>query len=94
MMYERDYIHKKAVQLKDNELWAEYKRLRNKVTHEIKLQETLYYQNEIQCNAGNRNGMWKTVRRVLNKKHVNNVPQDLSLDAFNDFFCQCWCTVS
>ena len=30
--------------------------------------------------------MWKTVRRVLNKKHANNVPQDLSPDTFNDFF--------
>ncbi len=31
MVYERDYIHRKAIQLKDNKLWAEYKRLRNKL---------------------------------------------------------------
>ncbi len=81
-------MHRKATQLKDNELSAENKRLWNKVTHEIKRQETLYYQNEIQWNAGNKNGMWKNVRRVLNKKHTNNngMPQDLSPDAFKDFF--------
>ena len=64
--------------------WAKYKRLRNKVTHEIKL-EKMYHENEIHSNAGDRNGMWKAIRRVLNKKHTNNVPQDLLPDACNDF---------
>ncbi len=36
MTYEREYKDRKAIQLKNNKLWAEYKRLRNKVTREIK----------------------------------------------------------
>ncbi len=40
MMYKRDYVHRKAILLKDSELWAEYKKLRNKVAHEIKRQDT------------------------------------------------------
>ncbi len=38
-------------------------------------------QNDMLCNAGNRNGMWKAVRRRLSNKHTRNV-----YNAFNDIF--------
>ncbi len=56
-MYQRDYIHSKAISTKDNNKWNEYKLLRNKVVHSIANQQNNYYQNEIECKANNRSGM-------------------------------------
>ena len=40
-MYQRDYIHSKAIKTKDNNKWNEYKLLRNKVVHSIANQQKI-----------------------------------------------------
>ncbi len=86
LMYRRDYIHVKAVKCKDGVLWDEYKLLGNKVVPELNTQQKLYYENEIACNENNRNGMWTSLRQVLNKTKNHCMPTELTPDRFNQFF--------
>ena len=47
MMYERDYLHKKATRYKDDETWDQYRQKRNSVVHAINKVQRLFYQNEV-----------------------------------------------
>ncbi len=69
-MYDPYYIHSEAIKLKDNELWAQYKRLRNKVTHEIKQQKRIIKMGFNVMLVTER--AWESCR-VLNTKHTRSV---------------------
>ena len=47
LIYERDYLKRKAIQYKNEETWLLYKRARNNVTEMIKLSKKQYYENSI-----------------------------------------------
>ena len=87
-MYQRDYIHSKAIKTQGNNTWSKYKlQMYYEVVHSIVNQQKIYYQNEIECKANNRfwSGMWKNIRSVLNKNHKLKLPSQLSAE-LNNFF--------
>ncbi len=47
----------------------------------------MYYKtNEIICNANNIQGMWTSLRQVLNKNKSHCAPAGLTPGGFNEFF--------
>ncbi len=74
-LYERDYIHRRAVNLKSDVLMANYRKLRNKVCHDIDTRQKEYYESQISDNAGNSKVMWKSLRHVLgyNKRGIKGI---------------------
>ena len=52
LIYERDYLKRKAIQYKNEETWLLYKRARNNVTEMIKLSKKQYYENSIRKLTG------------------------------------------
>ena len=65
MRRERDQAKKRAE--KDHNVWPRYKKLRNKVTSELRNSVQDYYHNLIEENSGNPKAIWKTIDKVLNK---------------------------
>ena len=64
-MEERDRMKKLAS--KDPNLWPKYKILRNKVTNNIRLSVTKYYQELVTKNKNDPKKMWKTIDKILHK---------------------------
>ena len=85
LIYRRNYIHAKALKLKDNNLILEYRKLRNQVTTELRKQKQTYYQNCVKLNENNHKGMWQALRHVLPSKSHNS-SNDISCEEFNTFF--------
>ena len=65
LICERDQAKRKAE--RDQSIWPECKRLRNRVTSELRRGVETYYQNLIDENSNNPKEMWKTINKVLNK---------------------------
>eukprot|EP00794_Sanderia_malayensis_P004431 gene4431-5023_t len=96
LIRERDHAKRKAE--KDHSIWPKYKRLRNKVTGELRMAVENYYRNSIDENANNPKMMWKTINKVLNKDQNSTTPravmyegqlvekQDKIAEAFNNHF--------
>ena len=64
-MEERDRIKKLAS--KDPNLWPRYKILRNKVTNNIRLSVSKYYQELVTKNKNDPKKMWKTIDKIPHK---------------------------
>ena len=73
LIYERDRAKRKAE--RDKSIWPEYKRLRNRVTRELRRGVETYYQNLIDENSNNPKEMWKTINKVLNKNQHSSTPK-------------------
>ena len=83
---------------KDHNLWPRYKKLRNKVTSELRKGVQDYYHNLIEENSGNLKAMWKTMNKVLNKCKTSDPLNSVTLngrkyvrpdeiaEAFNEHF--------
>ena len=91
LIRERDKAKKKAE--KDHSIWPKYKRLRNKVTGELRKAVEDYYRNSIDENANNPKMMWKTINKVLNKDQCSVMyqgqlveKQEKIAEAFNNHF--------
>ena len=89
LIYNRDYIHKKAIKYKSPALWAKYKELRNKVTSSIRDAKQKYYSNQIKDNDNNTTGMWKTLKHLLPSSTQKSSPEEtLDPDVLNKFFSE------
>ena len=73
LIYEKDRAKRKAE--RDQSISAEYKRLRNRVTRELRRGVETYYQNLIDENSNNPKEMWKTINKVLNKNQHSTTPK-------------------
>ena len=62
LMTKRDQAKKRAE--KDHKVWPRYKKLRNKVTSELRNSVQDYCHNSIEENSGNPKAMWKTINKV------------------------------
>ena len=78
MIHERDHTKKRAE--KDRSLWPKYKRLRNKVTNELRRVIEGYFCNLIDENSNNPKEMWKTINKVLNKSLCSMTPRSVMYD--------------
>ena len=72
---ERDRAKKKVE--KDRSIWPEYKRLRNRVTSELRSAVEGYYCSLIDENSSNPKEMWKTINKVLNKNQCSTTPRSI-----------------
>lgn len=88
-MRERDKVKKKAIAKKNDQLWIEYRRLRNKVTFVIRKAKKQYYVDKL-SECASRNQTWKILKSVLPN---NNASSSLSCNdsyskasEFNDHF--------
>ena len=96
MIHERDRTKKRAEN--DRSLWPKCKRLRNKVTSELRRVIESYFCNLIDENLNNPKEMWKTINKVLNKSQCSTTPRVVMYDgqhienqkgiaeAFNNYF--------
>ena len=86
LMYKRDYLKRQAVKLKDNELYSQYRRLRNEVTNKIRQAQKHYYEREITENRGNPSKLWKVISKIANGNKRCDPPSGISADEFNEHF--------
>ena len=112
LMTRRDRLHRKFISAKRtnnnngdvvtkecNQLWSEYKSLRNQVNNVFIQNKREYFKREIKNNQGNPKGMWKCLRSLIPKMR-KDLPRSLHLDghsfdndisianAFNDYLIQ------
>ena len=66
------YSNKQKRQDLMNELWVEYKRLRNKVTRILREAEANYWRQEFN-NTESRKDFWQLVAKIIHQKKVNNI---------------------
>jgi hypothetical protein len=84
-MYKRDFIKKKAVKLKDKDLWNEYVYLRNMVTQAIKQGKKDYAIAKVSECQNNCGKMWKVLNRLTGRdkrKSTSNV----NAEKYNEYF--------
>ena len=86
LIYERDYLKRKAIQYKNEETWLLYKRARNNVTEMIKLSKKQYYENSIQESRHNPTKMWKVLKQLTHGNNRESPPNTLTADIFNSYF--------
>ena len=88
LMKKRDFDKKKSE--KDASYWSEYKKLRNKVTYELRNRVQEYYRNLVDETQNNPKAMWKTIHKRLHKKSLSkaqNIITPLQIsEAFNKHF--------
>jgi hypothetical protein len=93
-MYERDYIHKKAVSDRDNELWKQYKCLRNEVTSLIRRKKKEYYVTKLESSKTSKE-MWNVMKCIVpNKKNGNTIPPEMDANKFNKYFAEIGLTLA
>ena len=72
MINKRDWTKKRTE--KDRTLWPHYKRLRNKVTSELRRAVEHYFCNLTDENSKSPKEMWKTINKVLSKNQCSTTP--------------------
>ena len=81
LIRERDRAKKKARSFnmaeRDRSIWPEYKRLRNRVTSELRRAVEGHFRSLIDENSSNPKEMWKTINKVLNKNQCSTVPRSV-----------------
>jgi hypothetical protein len=93
-MYERDHIHKKAVSCKDDELWNQYKLLRNEVTSLIRNKKKEYYVDKLESSKTSKE-MWNIMNSIVpNKKNGNTIPPEMDANKFNKYFSEIGLTLA
>ena len=87
LMYARDHAHKVAARGDDNDLWLQYRTLRNKVTATVRKAKSDYFQKEFLHSTSNPKKTWNIINKLTNSR-VNNLSpsQDLNADDFNNYF--------
>jgi hypothetical protein len=89
LIYKREFLHKKALKSnnksKTNELWLEYRRIRNKITKIIKKRKLNYFSDVTDRFKNNSKQLWKEIRYIFPKKS-NDVVTDISAEQFNEYF--------
>jgi len=86
LMYERDYVKKKAVKLKDNTLWCKYVSLRNKITQLIRQRKRNYTTDMVNEHKNNPSKLWKTLNKISGRDTKKNSPINIDADKYNSYF--------
>ena len=70
LMQKRDKLYHKYCQesnkTKKEELYINYKKLRNKLTKMKRERKTIYYKNFFEANKNNSSKIWKGIRSIVN----------------------------
>ena len=87
LMYRRDFLHKRAVTLKDESAWDEYKNMRNAVNREVNTTKRIYYDNVVTLNRNEPKILWRKINDLVReKKSSNSNVHDISASEFNRYF--------
>jgi len=99
LMQMRDQLHNKAIITDSIEDWAQFKKMKNRVTTLVRKAKTEFYTNGIKENHGNARGMWRLLKGLLPKCSQNSITslyindtlvsnfQQIA-DCFNDYFIE------
>ena len=97
-MHNRDTLRIKAIKSNDPHDWANFKRMRNKVSTEIKAAKELFYNNKFTETNGDPRKTWQIIHELTSRKTVNLSITEINLNgtfisessdlsnAFNDHF--------
>ena len=66
----KDNLYVKSVKTNDSRLYSDYKRLRNKVTHLIKISRKKFLERRIRAAKNKSKIMWKIINDTLNYKKI------------------------
>ena len=97
LMSLRDQTKVQAIKRKDNELFLQYKSLRNQVVNKCRLAKKMHYKDLISQNLDTPNKLWKSLKKILpaKNKQITTTLQDENgihstdqamADYFNSFF--------
>ena len=86
LIYERDYLKRKAIQYKNEEMWLLYKRASNNVTEMITLSTKQYYENSIQESRHTPTKMWNMLKQLTHGNNRESPPNTLTADIYNSYF--------
>lgn len=76
LMKKRDTLYRRAVYEKTKENWNEFKRVRNQIVKQIKIEKDNYFHRMIDQNKGNPKELWKNLKVLLPGKN-NGVPNEI-----------------
>ena len=65
MMLERDRLQKGAAETNDQEVWKEYKKLRNKINNRLKSEEKDWQRSKLSECSHDSGLVWKTIKGIL-----------------------------
>ena len=96
LITQRDILKARAIRQKSQELFEQYRSLRNQITTKCRLAKRDYYKNLIADNLGDSSKMWKALKKLLPKTtqtttmlqvgdQIHTEPADIAKQ-FNDFF--------
>ena len=79
----RDRDKYKILAEKNQMMWSRYRKLRNKVTAELRKSVEAYYKSLVDETSHNPKEMWKTVNKVLNKDRARMFPSSVTYNGSN-----------
>ena len=85
MIYECEYLKRKAVSCADNGLWQWYKYFRNKVTYTIRYANNKYYDTKISQSQSNPKQLWNVIGQLTGGQNRVDIPHDLTANDFNNY---------
>ena len=87
LMYRRDFLHKRAVTLKDESAWEEYKNMRNTVNREVNITKRNYYDNLVTLSRNEPTILLRKINDLVReKKSSHRNVHGISASEFNKSF--------
>ena len=87
LMYRRDFLHKRAVTLKDESAWEEYKNMRNTVNREVNIRKRNNDDNVVTLNRNEPKILWRKINDLVREKKSSNINvHGISASKFNKYF--------
>ena len=77
LMFNRDYLKKRAISSRDPEKWCEYRHARNQVNNEIKKAKRLYFTKNLDIHKGDMKRSWKLINELnsRNFEKTKRIPE-------------------
>ena len=72
MMYERDYMHRKAIDTQCDDMWQKYRELWNKINNTIKFKKQQYHEDAIISNQRNPKSTGKKINELVGENKHNS----------------------
>ena len=85
-MYERDAKHNDAIRTNDPRAMNDYRRLRNRITSDIKIAKNTYFDNVHETCRSNPRRFWSELKTLIPKINFRSIPKSLGAEDFNLYF--------
>jgi hypothetical protein len=86
MMYERDYLKRKAIFCKDPHVWSQYTSIRNKITQMLRDAKSRYATTKLNEHSNDSRKMWKILNNLTGRDKRKNSSSNITAEKYNDFF--------